>query len=110
MKSHKDRVAEEIAIAHYLYEPAVSRIYRLIAANEANNEEPIKLLELNRDTVSIGIEPIYFGQNETDYPLVLVVISPEEYSQQIIEELQNKYGWELGDAYDRPETLEPLPA
>jgi hypothetical protein len=79
----KREAARRLAQFHYLVEDGMATIYRLVSPTETESE-PIKLLEINRDTVATGIMPLGFGaapDRGIPYPSVIVEVTPEEYEQ-----------------------------
>jgi hypothetical protein len=111
MMPSKDEVAEKLARAHYLIEPEISQIFRLSdsAEIETRPNEPIKLLEVNPDTLPSGILPLHFGPHPASgisYPSVIVEITPEEYEQVQKGNLQLPNGWQIGKLFQRPNGLE----
>src|SRR5689334_2497087 len=59
----KDEVARKLAEAHYVIEPGITQIFRIQAGAEAETrpDEPIKLLEVNENTIPTGIMPLTFA-------------------------------------------------
>lgn len=107
MTATKEEVAQRLATAHYAAGDGVKEIYRLVAsdAEEVNDTEPVKLLEVNENTVPVGIEPLYFGTHPASgiyYPSVIVEITPSEFTDKLKEELVRRYGWKLDRPYQRP--------
>ena len=74
MNPSKDEVAATLARVHYESDPSMQRIYRLKGDDdlEARPDEPIKLLEVNEDTIPSGIQPLYFGPTAESGPSILV--------------------------------------
>ncbi len=103
----KDAVAEKLARAHFQVDPAIERIFRLHAPErETDDSEPIRLLEVNRETTSQGIVPIPFGPHAGSgiyFPSVIIEIRPEEYEQVLEGTLGLPDGWQLGSEIARPE-------
>src|SRR5689334_15303727 len=86
----KEAVADKLAQSHLDLDRGLQQVIRLLAAEEeeAREGEPIKLLEINKDTVRAGIVPVYFGTHPSSgifYPSVVVEIAPEEYNQETLE-------------------------
>ncbi len=102
----KGVVAARLAQSHYEVDPAIDQIFRVVApGREANESEPIKLLEVNRDTSMSGILPIHFGPHASSgifYPSVIIEVRPEEYEQIVRGQLALPDGWMLGDEFPRP--------
>jgi hypothetical protein len=88
-----------LAQAHYLVEPGLVSIFRLIGP-AGTEEEPIKLLEVNRDTVPTGIMPLGFDaapDRGIPYPSIIVEVTPDEYEQIRSGALALPNGWRIGD-------------
>ena len=80
------------------------RIFRLRSPNESNPKEPIKLLEVNVNTVPVGIDPIYFGAHSGSgiyYPSVIVEITPDEFKQLKAGRIRLPYKWRIGEEYHK---------
>lgn len=104
----KDEVARDLARKHYEIEAGVTQIVRITgsAEVEADPVEPIKLLEVNENTVAAGVMPLHFGPvpaSGIDYPSVIIEVTPEEFHKIENKELQLPAGWKLGDAIPREE-------
>lgn len=105
--SDKDQEARELAERHYVVEEGVTEIIRLVDSAEAEvvPGSPIKLLEVNENTVPSGIMPIQFGPSPSSglhYPAVIVEVTPEEYQKIRNDELKLPNGWKLGERFPRP--------
>jgi len=104
----RDSVAKLLAESHFRVDPAIRRIVRLVlsdAEQESRQDEPIKLLEVNEDTIATGVQPVYFSAHAPsgiDYPSIIVEVRPEEYQE--IEEgtLRLPNGWVAQTEYSRP--------
>ncbi len=98
----KDQEADRIAQAHYRVEEGMIRIFRLrgTTEQEANENEPIKLLEINRFTVPSGIVPIYFGpapRTDWCFPMAIVEVTPEEFEQIQSKEIELPNDWSIAE-------------
>jgi hypothetical protein len=94
----RDDIARKLADAHRVVEPTIVRISRIRTPREEIVTEPIKLLEVNRDTSPSGIVPIAFGPSGSiPVPSVVVEITPEEFEKLSRHELKLPLGWELGE-------------
>ena len=99
MIASKEDVALDLARSHAEAEPGIKFIYRLITANEGSDAEPIKLLEVNENTVEQGIEPIRFGPDEAGgvyFASVVVDVSPREFEAIRQGRLSLPPGWSVG--------------
>src|SRR5438552_11401488 len=106
MDRSKEAVALRLAQAHFAVEPGIVQIHRVLAESqqEADAKEPVKLLEVNRDTTSDGIRPVFFGPRPASgifYSSVIVEVTPEEFEQlkQGTTKLPND--WRLGPELSR---------
>ena len=102
----KDQIAARLAESHYLLEGGIRHIFRI--RNDADEDaaaEPIKLLEVNTDTVPAGIYPVYFrsrAEQGIPYPSVVVDVTPDEFDRLRTSELVLPDGWHLGEIIPRP--------
>jgi hypothetical protein len=103
MPLSKEQAARVLADAHFGIEDGLERVF-IIRAGLDDPREPIKLLEVNANTVPTGsVEPIPFSPSR-DIPFVTEIaeISPEEFSRLERGELTLPPGWSLEDADDVP--------
>ena len=103
----KDEEARHLAKKHYQVEMGLTHVFRVNGAAEVefNPDEPIKLLEVNENTVPAGIIPIRFGPSPAagiHYPSVIVEVTPDEYEKIQSEELKLPNNWKIGDLIPRP--------
>jgi len=97
----KDEVAQHLADAHLQAEPGISTVFRLLAAKrrEAAADEPIKLLEVNENTVERGVQPIQFGPHAASgifYSSIIVDVTPREFELIRKKKLALPDGWRMG--------------
>src|SRR5437867_13162450 len=97
----KTEAARELASAHRAVDNGITLIYRLIAPDrEDEPSEPIKLLELNQNSVATGIMPVYFPAHPATavfYPSIIVEIHPCEWSAIEAGRLPLPNKWRLGE-------------
>jgi hypothetical protein len=94
----KEDTAKKQAEAHRRIEPSILRIMRIVTSGEESPAEPVKLLEVNRDTSPSGIVPIAFGPTEgVPFPSVVVEVTPDEYEKLTRNQLELPAGWKLGE-------------
>jgi len=103
----RDDAAKRLSDLHYQVETGLTHIYRIRADvdQEAQPDEPIKLLEVNEDTIAAGIMPLGFGPaDELGIPFssVIVEITPDEYRQLQSAELSLPDGWMIDALVPRP--------
>ncbi len=99
MALSKDEVAMDLAKSHLETEPEITAIYWLLSDREDDPDEPLKLLEVNPNTIERGIEPIRFGPDASGgvpFPVVVVDVSPGEFAQVRAGDLKLPNGWSLG--------------
>lgn len=80
----REEVANRLAQAHYAVEPGMTQIYRVVreGGEEDAADEPIKLLEVNQDTLPLGIRPVYFRPHPAsgiDFPSAIIEVTPAEF-------------------------------
>jgi hypothetical protein len=95
-------VARSLARKHYEAEDGLQRIFRITGSAELEMRpvEPIKLLEVNTNTVPSEILPVSFGPAPASgipYASVIVEVSPEEFAKIQTYELTLPKGWLLGE-------------
>jgi hypothetical protein len=100
MKKTKLETATDLANKHFGVEPYLKHIFLLEPLREEDPDEPIKLLEVVEGTLEQGIEPMGFVADPahgTDYPFVVVDISPHEYESILEGKLVlDDEGWTIG--------------
>jgi hypothetical protein len=97
--TNKRDVAKALAEAHREVEPEIRCIIRVMADQEDEAAEPVKLLEVNPQTPRAGIVPIAFGADPPQIPFPSVVIEVTESELDDIRSgsLTLPHGWRLGD-------------
>ena len=91
----KAETAQRVADAHALIEPSVLRVIRYTSRCESDPNEPIKIVEVNDDTIPAGIVPIYFGPTEEyPFPLAIIEVTSDEFERIGRSELTLPDGWE----------------
>lgn len=101
----RDAVAEELAGAHFAAEPDIERIFRLVGPNEDDPQEPVKLLEVNPNTIPEGIVPVQFGPDfagGTGCSTGIIEITPEEFEQVRTGALPLPNEWRMDREFPRP--------
>ncbi len=94
----KSQAAMELAKVHYQLEGGLTQIFHITdrAEVEVVQAEPIKLLEVNENTVPSGVMPLHFGpapEIGVGYPSVIVEVTPEELAKIRSQELKLPAGW-----------------
>ena len=82
----KDEEAVELARTHYQIEPGMTQIFRITGSAdvEFRPNEPIKLLEVNENTVPSGIMPNHFGPSPASgrtFPTIIIEVTPNEFQK-----------------------------
>ncbi|MBN9523803.1 hypothetical protein J0H58_35715 [bacterium] len=101
----KDETARVLAHAHFAVEPGLTQVFRLLAAREDADAEPVKLLEVNAATVPTGVVPLHFDPlpgRGVLHPPVVVEVTPAECDQIRRGELALPGGWVVGDEIAAP--------
>ena len=103
----KDAAARSLADKHYQIESGMTEIFRISGRDDVESDpnEPIKLLEVNRNTISTGIMPIQFGPSPAagvHFPSIILEITPAEYEQIERHELSLPHGWTIGERFPNP--------
>lgn len=96
----KDECAERIIERDFSLEPEVTEIYRIIAPDEEDPREPIKLLEVSGTTLQAGrVMPYAFGPMEgRPYSTVVADVTPGEMRRIVRGEIPLPDGWDLRTA------------
>ena len=103
----KDEEAVDLAQRHYEVEVGLTEVIRFTdtAEIEQQSTEPIKLLEINENTIESGILPIHFGpapESGIHFPSVIVEVTPDEYRKIQSNELQLPNSWRFQVPIPRP--------
>ncbi len=104
----KEEAAAEIADFDYQVDEGTQAIYRILALNEDDPDEPLKLLKVNSDTPAAGIMPLHFPPKLSQgmaFAYELVVITPEEFDDLRAGRLSLFDGWQLGRRIEAPRRL-----
>jgi len=105
--AEREAAARELANKHYEIEMGLSRIYLVTAPPETefNAAEPIKLLEVNQNTVESGVMPLRFGPAPASgipYPSIIIEVTPSEFEKIQSHELRLPNGWEIREEIPKP--------
>jgi len=97
--SDKAAVARALARKHFDIEAGLKHVIRFSGSIQVESSpgEPIKLLEVNENTVPAGVMPLAFAPLPASgirYPSVIVEVTPEEYELIQKNELKLPKGWE----------------
>lgn len=95
-----------MARKHYEIETGMIQIFRVTASaeSEVRPSEPIKLLEVNENTVPYGIMPIQFGPSPASglhYPSIILEVTPDEFQKIQNDQLKLPNGWKIGELIPR---------
>ena len=90
-----------------MVEAGLQSVFRLTGSAEVELRpiEPIKLLEVNTNTVASGVLPVQFGPAPASgipYPSIIVEVSPEEFEKIKTKELMLPKGWQVGEEMPKP--------
>ena len=95
----KDETAQLLADAHFRLDQGITRIFRIVEPNEANDLRPVKLLEVNPMTTEVGISPVGLTADPARgvfYSVVVIEISPNEFERLQRGQLMLPHDWQLG--------------
>lgn len=111
-ETDREKVRKKLARIHYDSEPGITEIFAIRGEpdDEARPDEPIKLLEVNEDTIAAGIMPLGFDPYPTTGMLfrsVIVEVTPEEMEKIQRQELPLPSGWTVCELLPRSEPSEP---
>lgn len=100
MSDDRLKAATVVASKHYAVESGMEEIVLYSADHgvERVEREPLKLLEVNANTISSGVMPLHFGPAPEfgfDYPSVIIEVTPEEYDQIRSHRLRLPAGWDI---------------
>lgn len=103
----KDQEAARLANMHYEIEEGMTQIFRVTgsADSETLPNEPIKLLEVNENTIPAGIMPIHFGASPSsglNFSCVIIEVTPDEFQEIQDHRLVLPNNWRLGEQFPRP--------
>jgi hypothetical protein len=103
----KEAEIRRLAEVHYQVEEGITHIFRITGSGDAElrPNEPIKLLEVNQNTIPSGIMPLQFDPVPADgihFPAIIVEVTPDEYLRIRSSELVLPCGWTIGDLLPRP--------
>jgi hypothetical protein len=104
---NRDDEAQQLATAHYGIEAGIRQIFRILTRPdiEAKSDEPIKLLEVNENTIAAGIMPLQFGPVPAKgfhFPTIIVEVTPEEFDRICARELPLPSDWTVGPLLPNP--------
>jgi hypothetical protein len=103
--NEREEAAKQLAQRHYRIEPGITEIRTLTSGAIQGANEPIKLLEVNENTIASGIMPLRFDAAPASgipFPSVIIEVTPDEYEQIKRNELRLPHGWSLGHVVPRP--------
>lgn len=107
MEFDKDTTADRLIDWHFSIDSGTIAVYRILSNNENSKDEPIKLLEINEDTIETGrVDAFVFGPTEeVPYSTIMAVVTQAEMTKIENGEIQLPGGWDLKSSrkYARPE-------
>ncbi len=100
MTAKRLEAATDLARKHYEIEEGMSQIVLYSAGDTANGSEvePLKLLEVNANTIPSGVMPLHFGaapEHGFVYPSVIIEVTPDEYRNIQEKKLVLPVGWDI---------------
>jgi hypothetical protein len=103
----REDAERELAMRHYEIEAGLTQIFRITDKAEAQvvRAQPIKLLEVNANTVECGVMPLHFGPAPASgipFSSIIIEVTPNEFRKIQSHELNLPEGWEVGEELPRP--------
>lgn len=101
--------AYDLALRRYEIETGLKTVfyYRGDGPVDDGDEEPIRLLEVNENTIPSGIMPIQFAPSPEigiAFPTAIIEVTPEEFEKIERQELALPAGWKHPQLISRPST------
>lgn len=96
----RDEAVRHLAKLHVQVDPSIQAIYRVVSDQEHSETEPIKLLEVNRDTFPMDeIWPLGFDGTAAsgNYPTILMEITPQQFEDLRADRCRLPHEWKLGE-------------
>lgn len=96
----KAETAQIVADIYFQIDQGTRRVFRVIGGDEANEEKPVRLLEVNDITPEAGIMPLGIPAApdlDVHYSTIIIEISPGEFERLQRGELVLPHGWKLGE-------------
>jgi len=96
----------QLAQKHYQIEEGITDIFHITDQFSVEIVRPIKLLEVNQNTVPSGIMPIQFGADPASgipFPSVILEVTPEEFHEIKLGKLRLPNGWGIGERIPEPD-------
>jgi hypothetical protein len=103
--TEKKRAAELLAHEHFRMEPAITQIFTYWGKPGSEASGPIRLLEVDEDTVPTGVMPLHFGpapEIGVPFPSVIIAVTPDEFRRIEARELPLPDGWEGREELPKP--------
>lgn len=102
----KRLAAERIAKRDYEAIQSIEYICRLIGDDEGRPNEPIKMLEVDSETIPSGMQPLCFGHCQEEGinypPCIIISVTPEEFDHIEDGSMILPNGWRREQSYSRP--------
>lgn len=98
----KESTAQSLADAHFRLDASLVRVLRVRAGTteESMPDEPVKLLEINKETPRNGIVPVFFGADPAhgiQHSCIIVEIAPDEFEDLRAGRLELPDGWTIAE-------------
>jgi hypothetical protein len=97
-RAQLEESANELARRHYQVEPGLTHVILFSGSPTLATAEPIKLLEVNTNSASLGVMPLGFGpapEAGIRFPSVIIEVTPDEFEKIEAKELPLPHGWEF---------------
>lgn len=91
----RESIAKDLVDHHTTTNTELTKVLWYARDGGDREDDPLKLLEVNPDTVPAGILPIYFGKShDVGLPVVIIEVTAEEYAMVEAGELSLPESWD----------------
>lgn len=100
--STKQEDLQALADAHSELDSGIVMIATIVSPEEFSEDEPVKLLEVNENSVACGIFPVSFGPGgQICHSSTIVDVTPSEFREIESGSLPLPDGWQVGQVLYR---------
>ena len=93
---------QTLADAHHELDSGIVMIATIVSPEESSEDEPVKLLEVNENSVACGVFPVSFGPGGSIcHSSTIVEVTPGEFREIESGSLRLPDGWRVGQVLYR---------
>jgi hypothetical protein len=102
-QENRDAITRAFGEKQYEFGEHITQVYSINSDGDFQNPStPIRILQVNTETIPIGLQPIRFGPSPAsgiEHPYVIIEVTPDEFTkvQKREEPYVLPYAWTLGD-------------